>query len=133
MTEREIFGAALQLDDTDSRQNYLANVCGADRALRQRVECLLQAYGRAGDFLQRPAVARSIPGTSSPVPGESPGDRLGPYKLLEQIGEGGMGVVYMAEQQEPLRRKVALKIIKPGMDSKQVVVRFEAERQALAL
>ena len=68
-----------------------------------------------------------------PSPAERPGTRIGPYKLLQQIGEGGMGVVYMAEQQEPVRRKVALKIIKPGMDTKQVIARFEAERQALAM
>jgi serine/threonine protein kinase len=133
VTEREIFGAALQLEDADSRRNYLANLCGTDPALRQRVECLLQAYDRAGNFLQRPAVGGMIQDTSLPVTGEALADRLGPYKLLEQIGEGGMGVVYMAEQEQPLRRKVALKVIKPGMDSKQVIARFEAERQALAL
>jgi serine/threonine protein kinase len=131
VTEREIFSAALQLADADSRQNYLAKVCGTDMGLRQRVEGLLLAYRRAGDFLQRPAVARSIPGTSSPVPGEAPGTVIGPYKLLEQIGEGGFGVVFMAEQQQPLRRKVALKVLKPGMDTRQVVARFEAERLAL--
>jgi WD40 repeat protein/serine/threonine protein kinase len=133
VTEREIFAAALQLEDADSRRSYLANMCGTDPALRRRVECLLQAYGRAGDFLQHPAVSGLIHDTSIPVSGEALANRLGHYKLLEQIGEGGMGVVYMAEQQQPLRRKVALKVIKPGMDSKQVIARFEAERQALAL
>ena len=86
----------------------------------------------AGDFMNRPAAAGLGHDLACPDP-EGPGTRIGPYKLLEQIGEGGMGVVYMAEQQQPVRRKVALKIIKPGMDTRQVVARFEAERQALAV
>src|SRR5208282_5103721 len=90
---------------------------------------------REDSFLERPAEEAIRPST---VPdrndvSEKPGDRIGHYKLLQKIGEGGMGVVYMAEQEKPVRRKVAFKIIKPGMDSKQVVARFEAERQALAL
>jgi serine/threonine protein kinase len=133
VTEREIFAAALQLEDADSRRSYLANMCGTDPALRRRVECLLQAYGRAGGFLEHPALGGLIHDMSLAVTGEVLADRLGPYKLLEQIGEGGMGVVYVAEQERPVRRKVALKVIKPGMDSKQVIARFEAERQALAL
>ena len=80
--------------------------------------------------MQRPAGGDV---TADHQPAEGPGNRVGPYKLLQQIGEGGMGVVYMAEQEEPVRRKVALKIIKPGMDTKQVIARFEAERQALAM
>jgi serine/threonine protein kinase len=97
------------------------------------VECLLQAYGRAGNFLQHPAVGGLVHDTSFPVTGEALANRLGPYILLEQIGEGGFGIVFMAEQQHPVRRKVALKVVKPGMDTRQVVARFEAERQALAL
>src|SRR5262249_31929628 len=101
--------------------------------LRAEVEGLLAANGRAGEFMRRPAaVAAKITVNYEPLT-EVPGTTIGPYKLLQQIGEGGMGVVYMAEQEKPVRRKVALKIIKPGMDSKSVVARFEAERQALAL
>src|SRR5438270_250516 len=80
----------------------------------------------------KPSAAEPLETIYRPVP-EGPGSRIGPYKLLQQIGEGGFGVVYMAEQQEPVRRKVALKIIKPGMDTKEVIARFESERQALAL
>src|SRR5262249_6597107 len=94
---------------------------------------------RAGDFLGRPAAERSSAAerlakvAQVHAATEKPGDRIGHYKLLQQIGEGGYGVVYMAEQEEPVRRRVALKIIKPGMDTKNVIARFEAERQALAL
>src|SRR4029077_9034524 len=94
---------------------------------------LLQAHEQAGDFLGRPAADRPGRAAQAFPAGEKPGDRIGHYKLLQQIGEGGCGVVYMAEQEEPVRRRVALKIIKPGMDSNQVIARFEAERQALAL
>src|SRR5205814_550333 len=86
---------------------------------------------RAGSFLERPAVVLET--VDQPAALEAPGTRIGPYKLLEVIGEGGMGVVYLAAQTEPVRREVALKVIKPGMDSAQVIARFEAERQALAL
>src|SRR5262249_22610180 len=87
---------------------------------------------REKSFLAAPVTG---PGgtVDEPPPAEAPGTVVGPYKLLQQIGEGGMGVVFMAEQEKPVRRKVALKIIKPGMDSRQVIARFEAERQALAL
>ncbi len=95
-----------------------------------RVERLLEADDRTAGILERGP--DGLIGPHEP-PGERPGDRVGPYKLLQQIGEGGMGVVYMAEQTEPVRRRVALKIIKPGMDSRQVIARFEAERQALAM
>jgi len=110
------------------RGAYLDSASAGDAALRRRVELLLEAHGKAGDFLDVPArgeVAGAAP--------EEPGDRIGHYKLLEQIGEGGCGVVFMAEQVEPVRRLVALKVIKPGMDTKNVIARFEAERQALAL
>jgi eukaryotic-like serine/threonine-protein kinase len=122
----EIFSAALEIDDPDARSAYLDESC-ADPELRRRVEQLLAMDGQASRFLEAPAALEGVP-----FP-EGPGSLIGPYKLLEQIGEGGMGVVYMAEQTHPMRRKVALKIIKPGMDTKQVIARFEAERQALAM
>src|SRR5262249_21986881 len=100
--------------------------------LRQKIEALLRAYEQAGSFLESPA-SPPVATIDEPPPTEGPGTIIGPYKLLEQIGEGGFGVVYMAEQTQPVRRKVALKILKPGMDTRQVVARFEAERQALAL
>ena len=100
------------------------------------MESLLAAGGKVGSFLEKPAVpAFGATGATadSPPTSEGAGTAIGPYKLLQQLGEGGMGTVYMAEQQEPVRRMVALKIIKPGMDSAQVIARFEAERQSLAL
>ncbi|HTE89133.1 MAG TPA: serine/threonine-protein kinase, partial [Terriglobales bacterium] len=104
-----------------------------DGEFRLRVEALLLAYEHAGDFLGRPAAGRPARAAQAFPAGEKPGDRIGHYKLLQQIGEGGCGVVYMAEQEEPVRRRVALKIIKPGTDTNSVIARFEAERQALAL
>src|SRR5205823_3040365 len=101
-----------------------------------RVVELLQIHDQEQSFLESPVVARGALGdeeTMPPPAAERPGTLIGPYKLLEQIGEGGMGIVYVAEQTEPVRRRVALKIIKPGMDTKQVIARFEAERQALAM
>jgi WD40 repeat protein/serine/threonine protein kinase len=131
MTESQIFKDAVKLP-LEERAAYLEQACAADNVLRREVEALLRAHEDPGSFLQShpaepPAATREMPLA------EQPGTRIGVYKLLQQIGEGGMGVVYMAEQQEPVQRKVALKIIKPGMDSKQVIARFEAERQALAL
>jgi serine/threonine protein kinase len=133
--EIEIFNAALELPAAE-RVAYLDQACAGDPALRQRVEALLQASGGAGGFLAGPVPAPSGPrGTIliNPVPVEKVGNRIGRYKLLQQIGEGGCGVVYMAEQQEPVRRQVALKVIKLGMDTRSVIARFEAERQALAM
>ena len=125
-----VFAGAIQLPASE-RSAYLTGACGADGELRERVEQLLEAHDQAGDFLEQPPPeAKSV--AETPV-GEKPGDRIGRYKLLQQIGEGGCGVVFMAEQEEPVRRRVALKIIKPGMDTKSVMARFEAERQALAL
>src|SRR5262249_49188499 len=98
-----------------------------------RVERMLAAQAEVGSFLQQPAIVGSATVSHEPPISEIPGMVIGPYKLLHQIGEGGMGVVFMAEQTEPIRRTVALKIIKPGMDSRQVIARFEAERQALAV
>src|SRR5262249_4827380 len=109
---------------------FLDRACGSDAGLRTRVEELLRAHQAAGHFLGGPA---NRDATNDHQFSEHAGTVIGPYKLLEQVGEGGMGAVWMAQQLEPVRRKVALKLIKPGMDSKQVVARFEAERQALAL
>src|SRR6266446_2907539 len=132
MTEETIFAAALALPP-EQRTACLDQACGGDADLRQRVETLLNAHA-AGAFLEEPAapVASHTLQIFPPV-SERPGDRIGRYKLLQQIGEGGCGVVYMAEQDEPVQRRVALKVIKLGMDTKQVIARFEAERQALAL
>ena len=120
-----IFCAAIAIASQDERLAYLARACGANHALQARVEKLVDAHARAGSFLEEPAVAPlatgellSAPPSSGSGPSEGPGTVIGPYKLLEQIGEGGFGVVFMAEQQQPVRRKVALKVIKPGMDSK---------------
>ncbi len=152
---KEIFADALEKANAAERAAYLTQACGNDAQLRQQVEALLQAHEKAGAFLEQPPVtALGVPplgGPGSPPPEggtpngpgktivlstpltEKPGDRIGRYKLLQQIGEGGCGVVYMAEQEQPIRRRVALKVIKLGMDTKQVIARFEAERQALAL
>src|SRR5262249_26346230 len=105
--------------------------CKEDVGLRKQVEALLQAHDYPDPFLEAPGPVRFATLDGQLI--ERPGRVIGPYKLLEQIGEGGFGVVFMAEQQQPIRRKVALKVLKPGMDTRQVVVRFEAERQALAI
>jgi serine/threonine protein kinase len=133
MNEREIFITARHITSAEDRGRYLVEACGGDAELRQRVEGLLQAQNDAGSFLQSPAAAAYSPTIAERPLTEAPGTVIGPYKLLEQIGEGGFGVVFMAEQTAPVKRKVALKVIKPGMDTRQVIARFEAERQALAL
>ncbi len=130
---KDIFLAAAEQSGPREREEYLRAACGGDAALRRRVEALLHRHEQAGGFLETPAFHAATLSSPDVVPTEVAGTRVGPYQLLEQIGEGGMGTVWMAEQQEPVRRKVALKIIKPGMDSRLVVARFEAERQALAL
>jgi serine/threonine protein kinase/tetratricopeptide (TPR) repeat protein len=132
MNEREIFIAALHQRDPAERAAFLRRACGEDQAVRGRVEELLQEQEQLGSFLESPAAGPAGTADEQPVR-EGPGTVIGPYKLLEQIGEGGFGVVFMAEQHEPIRREVALKILKPGMDTRQVIARFEAERQALAL
>jgi serine/threonine protein kinase len=109
----------------------LAELASDDEELRQKVKQLLAAHREAASFLESPAPALGRP-IDEPA-GEGPGTVIGPYKLLEPIGEGGMGTVWMARQTEPVKRLVAIKLIKPGMDSQQVLTRFEAERQALAL
>jgi serine/threonine protein kinase len=130
----ELFLRALALRSPGARQEYLDGACAGDAALRAEVEALLDANARAGSFLESPAPAAHLVTTVDlPPVAERPGTVIGSYKLLEQIGEGGFGVVFMAEQTQPVRRKVALKVLKPGMDTRQVVARFEAERQALAL
>ncbi len=140
--EREVvvFANARRLPEAE-RAPYLDKACEGDAALRRRVEELLRAGEAAEGFLEEPAPGAQRPEAAVAAaldinvaaPGESVGDRIGRYKLLQKIGEGGCGAVYMAEQEEPVRRRVALKVIKLGMDTKQVIARFEAERQALAM
>jgi len=140
--ELAVFSAALELPASE-RAAYLQQACADDAALRLHVEALLGVHEKALTFLEAPAhgldasaLEGEIAGATARIsgsPAEKVGDRIGRYKLLQQIGEGGCGVVYMAEQEEPVRRRVALKVIKLGMDTKEVVARFEAERQALAL
>ena len=116
--EAALFDATLQLPP-EQRPGYLDQACGDDAALRQRLEALLKAGERTHGFLDdsaAPAASQSESASSPAV--EKPGDNIGPYKLLQQIGEGGCGVVYMAEQEQPVRRRVALKVIKLGMDTK---------------
>jgi serine/threonine protein kinase/Flp pilus assembly protein TadD len=131
MQEESIFIEALEKEDPAERAAFLERVCASDPVLRQRIERLLHRHQQSGVFLEPPAAAPVATG-DGPI-GERPGAVIGPYKLLQQIGEGGMGTVFMAEQTHPVQRKVALKVIKAGMDSRQVIARFEAERQALAL
>jgi serine/threonine protein kinase len=128
----EVFTEAIQLPD-EERIAFLDRVCGKDEDLRRRIEALLRFNERAGDFLEDPPTGSICERRARIAVGEKPGDQVGRYTLLQQIGEGGCGVVFIAEQKEPVRRQVALKVIKPGMDTKSVIARFEAERQALAL
>jgi serine/threonine protein kinase/tetratricopeptide (TPR) repeat protein len=128
-----IFDAAVELATPGERAAYLDAACGRDAQLRAEVEDLLAHDGAAGSFLDLPAGRARPAAAGSPPVREGPGTVIGPYRLLEQIGEGGMGLVFVAEQQRPVRRQVALKVIKPGMDTRQVIARFEAEQQALAL
>jgi serine/threonine protein kinase len=134
---KSVFLRAVEMESAEERRAYLDAACGEDAALRREVEELLNHHGELGGFLEAP------PGTSAFEPDPAPagggaapqgvGTVIGPYKLVQEIGEGGMGTVYLAQQTEPVKRLVALKVIKPGMDSRQVIARFEAERQALAL
>ena len=127
-----LFATAIEIESAADRSAYLDEACGEDGALRHDVDRLLQAHLKAAsEFLEAPAHRDAS--TVDVGLAEKVGARIGPYKLLQEIGEGGFGVVYMAEQEDPVRRRVALKIIKPGMDSRDVIARFEAERQALAL
>src|SRR5262245_54503262 len=133
MSEDSVFAAALRLRTAAERAAYLDEACGGNTALRQEVEALLQAHEEAGDFLAVPFVkavpTADFPPASGgekaetidpPSPAEAPGTSVGPYRLLQRLGEGGMGAVYVAEQQEPVKRRVALKVIKPGMDTAHV-------------
>lgn len=136
-TERELFFGALECPTPREREAYLDHACGGDRTLRDSVEDLLRNHIE-DSFLEKAAVTPPTPPCDTPSGAakygfEKPGDWIGPYKLLQEIGEGGCGTVFMAEQQQPLRRRVAIKVIKPGMDTKSVTARFESERQALAM
>ena len=126
-----VFAQMIEIDSPEKRAAFLEQACGHDPDLRREMEKLVSDHFKAGRFLESPA-ARCLATIEQPS-AERPGTTIGPYKLMEQIGEGGMGLVFVAEQRQPVRRKVALKIIKPGMDSRQVIARFEAERQALAM
>jgi eukaryotic-like serine/threonine-protein kinase len=132
MTEREIFLAALKQPSAGERAAFLDQACGSDANLRGHIEALLAEHEQLGSYLESPVAAGQRTVDEPPI-AERPGTVIGPYKLLQQIGEGGMGTVFMAEQTRPVQRKVALKVIKPGMDSRQVIARFGAEQQALAL
>jgi eukaryotic-like serine/threonine-protein kinase len=146
MTEETLFEAALEKETLAERAAFLDEACSGDVAVRQRVDALLRSHEHAG-FLKTPAVQRAEKEKSTPqspteaapaildppASAERAGAVIGPYKLLQQVGEGGMGTVFMAEQTHPVQRKVAVKVIKAGMDSRQIVARFEAERQALAM
>jgi serine/threonine protein kinase len=143
--EVSVFEDALGIPSPLARAAFLDKACGGNPELRREVESLLAAHEAAGGFLNAPPaelgadtsdMSDALDATSDETKSElseRPGTMVGRYKLLEQIGEGGMGVVFMAEQTEPVRRRVALKIIKPGLDTRQVIARFEAERQALAM
>jgi tetratricopeptide (TPR) repeat protein/serine/threonine protein kinase len=130
MNEEALFDQLLTMP-ASSRAAFLEKACAGEPQQRQRLEVLLHAHEHPGSFLQAPLSAQ-VATVDEPMT-ERPGTVIGPYKLMEQIGEGGMGLVFVAEQQQPIRRRVALKVIKPGMDTRQVIARFEAERQALAL
>src|SRR3954471_11643213 len=135
MTEREIFFEVLEIATPEERGAYLQGACAGDITLRRRVDDLLKEHFSNDSLLTGPAVKGDGPNRPIPIsePEEAPAQIFGRYKLLEKIGEGGFGEVWMAQQREPVKRRVALKIIKLGMDSRQIVARFEAERQALAM
>src|SRR5262245_10894097 len=135
---KELFLAVLDVAPQD-RAAWLERECAGNDALRDQLSRMLAAHDEPQSLLDRPgALAAPIRGGAGPTLdsqplSERPGTQIGPYKLSEQIGEGGMGTVWMAQRSEPMRRLVAVKVIKPGMDSRQVIARFEAERQALAV
>ena len=128
---KSIFAKAIEIPSPSEREAYLTAVCADQCGLLAEVKDLLKAFDNAGSFME--AGKEQEETVEFRGVQERPGTSVGPYKLLQEIGEGGFGVVYMAEQERPVRRKVALKIIKPGMDTKEVVAQIEAERQALAL
>ncbi len=129
MNEESLFAAAIKHETDEGIATFLDEVCASDPALRERVEALIRSHREASGLLNPPVLDTA----DMSLPLETVGSTIGPYKLLQVIGKGGFGVVYMAEQSQPVERKVALKIIKPGMDSSEVIARFEAERQALAM
>src|SRR5437764_10261483 len=132
--QAEVIVDALLGMPREERAAYLEQACGADAQQRLLVEGMLKAHEQAEALIQMRGLQARKTIAVAPFPiSEKPGDRIGRYKLLQQIGEGGCGVVYLAEQSEPVRRRVALKVIKPGMDTRQVIARFAAERQALAM
>ena len=128
----EILHQVIKITEPAEQKKFLDKACEGNESLRAEVESLLKAYAKSGDFLEIPAIDPNVTAQTNPLT-EKPGTVIGRYKILEKIGEGGMAVVYMAEQKQPVRRKVALKVIKLGMDTREVIARFEAERQALAL
>src|SRR5262249_39969092 len=128
---RAIFERALELITPDERARYLAEACGGDADLRREVESLLRVSPTADAFMETPAAQRILLDETIVV--ERPGTSIGPYERVERLGEGGMGVVYRARQTRPIRRDVALKIMKPARNPERVIARFESERQALAL
>src|SRR5262245_46421027 len=130
-SEKSIFLAAIEIGSATERAAFLEGVCAGNPPLRAGVEALLRVHAQPQRLLDTPS--GGVPTVAEPQLAERPGTVHGPYRLLEPLGEGGVGVVYLAEQQRPVRRMVALKVLKPGMDSREVLARFEAERQALAL
>src|SRR5262249_36393101 len=130
-SEKSVFFAAIEIPSAAERAAYLDRACRDDPRLRAEVEALLRAHGQPQGLLDAPEAL--MPTVDAAPALEHAGTIIGPYKLIEQIGEGGMGTVWMAQQTEPMKRLVAVKVIKPGMDSRQIIARFEAERQALAL
>src|SRR5262249_46840851 len=124
LDEKAIFNVAREIASADARAEYLRHACGTDSSLLERVQVLLRAYEGQASFLESSPII-GVSQTIDQRVAETPGTVIGPYKLLQQIGEGGMGTVFMAEQTQPVQRKVALKVIKPGMDSRHVVARFE--------
>ena len=131
--ERELFLEAIEIEDAQAREEFLDQACVDDPALRQELDRLLKEHFESGEFILRENFEQSETRDDDSNLGTEVGQSVGPYRLMEQIGRGGMGVVYLADQREPVSRRVALKIIKPGMDTREVLHRFEAERRALAL
>jgi len=139
--EMAVFDVALEIADPEERQRFLEQACDGDEKLRASIEDLLRIQAQAEQFFSQGASSLNSLASqlaedaveSQRIFEEKPGAILGPYKVVQKIGEGGGGIVYMAEQEHPVRRRVALKVIKLGMDTKSVIARFEAERQVLAI
>ncbi|SMP59128.1 hypothetical protein SAMN06265222_106171 [Neorhodopirellula lusitana] len=136
--ERNIFSDAIEIRSLDERARFVSQACGSDEQLHAVVTDLLHEHDRVDSPVDRPVVAGLMPTIANFDPDEHHaqhriGTMVGPYKLMEKVGEGGFGLVFVADQQQPVRRRVALKIIKPGMETREVIARFEAERQAIAM